>query len=163
MNIKNHGLLVTMLTLLIALPGLVSASDFRLTAFKGVLGFSELTKGEAKIAHDMLSARSLTRSDYSELNNLCVSEIILEDFASAIETCELALNEKDKARDLGFSQKKKITASILSNLAVAKALGGDLVGAQLDLETSLSLNRKNKSAISNFDWLNSDLLVSLKA
>lgn len=161
MNMKNHGLLVTMLTFLIALPGLVSASDFRLTAFKGALGFSELTKGEAKIAHDMLSARSLTRSDYSELNNLCVSEIILGDFASAIETCELALNEKDKARDLGFSQKKKITASILSNLAVAKALGGDLVGAQLDLETSLSLNRKDKSAISNFDWLNSDLLASL--
>ena len=161
MNMKNHGLLVTMLTFLIALPGLVSASDFRLTAFEGALGFSELTKGEAKIAHDMLSARSLTRSDYSELNNLCVSEIILEDFASAIEACELALNEKNKSRDLGFNQKKKITASILSNLAVAKALGGDLVGAQLDLETSLSLNRKNKSAISNFAWLNSDLLASL--
>lgn len=161
MNMKNHGLLVTLLTFLIALPGLVSASDFRLTAFEGALGFSELTTGEAKIAHDMLSARGLTRSDYSELNNLCVSEIILEDFASAIEACELALNEKDKARDLGYSQKKKITASILSNLAVAKALGGDLAGAQLDLEKSLSLNRKDKSAISNFDWLHSDLLASL--
>ena len=105
-------------------------------------------------------ARSGKKMDFLELNNLCVLELLVKDFSSAIESCETALGKSTSTRGIGFGAKKKVEASIHSNLAVAKALSGDLEGAEKELEMALSLNSLDSNAKANLEWLESSVLIA---
>ena len=84
----------------------------------------------------------------------------MEDFSSAIKSCQVAIEKSGKSRDIGFSSKRKALASVHSNLAVAKALSGDVEGAQYELQMALSLNSRDTNVKSNIEWLESSNLVA---
>ena len=84
----------------------------------------------------------------------------MEDFNAAITNCQVAIEKSGKSRDIGFSNKRKALASIHSNLAVAKALSGDVEGAQHELQMALSLNSRDTNVKLNIEWLESSNLVA---
>lgn len=127
-----------------------ASAEYRVTALGKATGFTELLATDASKAASKLGALSLFKMDFLEFNNLCVTEILLENYELAIATCHTALEKTESALDISFKEEKKAKAAILSNLAVAKAKSGDAVGAKLDLELALSLNSRNANAVANY-------------
>ena len=98
--------------------------------------------------------------DFLELNNFCVLGVLVEDFSAAIESCEAAIKLSAKSREIGFFSKKKVLASIHSNLAVAKALSGDAEGAENELQMAITLNSRDGNVKMNIEWLESSNLIA---
>jgi Flp pilus assembly protein TadD len=59
-----------------------------------------------------------------------------------------------------LSRRNEVKAAIYSNLAVAKAMNGDLTGAQTDLGKALALNARDKNAVQNKGYITNEKLVS---
>ena len=157
----------SLIVLVLSISGIFSAftnasEEYRLSAFADVLGYAQIQAKEVIEAKEFMSYRTKKKGDFLELNNLCVLGVLVEDFSAAIESCETALEISDRSRGIGFSSKKKALASIHSNLAVAKALNGDLEGAEYELEVALSLNSRDANIKVNIQWLeNSNLVAAL--
>lgn len=128
-------------------------AEYRVTAFGKTPGFSELLSNDAASAEFKLEKLSESKMGFSEMNNLCVTRILLKEFDAAITTCSTALDKAESAYDIGALEEKKAKASILSNLAVARALNGDAPGAKSDLEAALSLNSSNSNAQGNYQLI----------
>ena len=157
----------SLIVLVLSISGIFSAftnatEEYRLSAFADVLGYAQILAKDVIEAKEFMSYRAKKKADFLELNNFCVLGVLVEDFSAAIESCEAALGISDKSRGIGFSSKKKALASIHSNLAVAKALNGDLEGAEYELEVALSLNSRDANVKVNIQWLeNSNLIAAL--
>ena len=161
MTLIKHGLMVLVVGFSVAFSALSSANEeYRLSAFADVLGYAQIKSKDIASAKEFMSVRSQKKLDFLELNNLCVLGVLVEDFNAAIDTCEVAIEKSGKSREIGFSSKKKALASIHSNLAVAKALSGDIEGAHYELQMALSLNSRDTNIILNLEWLETSILVA---
>ena len=161
MKLVKSGLIAIVTGVVAAFSAVSSASDeYRLSAFADVSGYAQIKSNNIEEAKEFIVARSGKKMDFLELNNFCVLELLVEDFSSAIEICKTALDKSTSARGIGFGAKKKVEASIHSNLAVAKALSGDLEGAEIELEMALSLNSLDSNAKANLEWLASSVLIA---
>ena len=139
-----------------------ATEEYRLSAFADVLGYAQIKANNVNEAKAFMAAKIKKKSDFLELNNFCVLAVLVEDFNAAIESCETAIEMSEKSREIGFSSKKKALASIHSNLAVARALNGDLEGAEYELQIALTLNSRDTNVKLNMEWLEaSNLLASL--
>lgn len=134
-------------------------ADYRLTAFSDTVGFKALVDEDLAAAKSAFASRSLKRMDYFEANNLCVAQILLEEFESAITSCSSALEKAETSSELTIRNEKVALASVYSNLAVAKAITGDTAGASSDLEMALSLNQKDGNASLNYDLISTNLIA----
>lgn len=134
-------------------------ADYRLTAFSDTAGFQALVKEDLTMAKATFSSRSLKRMDYFEANNLCVAQILLEEYDAAITSCSSALEKSKFSSELSFRNEKVALASVYSNMAVAKAMSGDTAGANVDLEMALSLNEKDGNASINYDLISTNLVA----
>ncbi len=134
-------------------------ADYRLTAFSDTPGFLALVREDLEKAEATFASRSLKNMDYFEANNLCVSQILFEEYDAAITSCSSALEKAGFSSELTFENEKLALASIYSNLAVAKAMAGDTAGASLDLETALSLNEKDGNASMNYNLISTNLVA----
>ena len=134
-------------------------ADYRLTAFSDTAGFQALVKEDLATAKTTFESRSLKSMDYFEANNLCVAQILLEEYAEAITSCSSALEKSEYSSELSYSNEKIALAAIYSNLAVAKAITGDTAGANVDLEMALSLNEKDGNASLNYDLISTNLIA----
>ncbi len=136
-----------------------ASADYRVTAFGDAIAYKAL------IAKDVVSAKSafyttdLSKLDFVAANNLCVTQILAKELVSAIESCSLALEKAEIDLELSAMTEKSAKASIYSNLAVAKAMSGDLTGASIDLEKALLLNSRDRNAVSNYNLISSTLAV----
>ena len=139
-----------------------ATEEYRLSAFADVSGYAQIKANNVNEAKVFMAAKIKKKPDFLELNNFCVLGVLVEDFNAAIESCETAIEMSEKSRKIGFSSKKKALASIHSNLAVAKALSGDLEGAEYELQVALTLNSRDTNVKLNMEWLEaSNLLASL--
>jgi hypothetical protein len=134
-------------------------ADYRLTAFSDTIGFQALLKKDLTKAEAIFSSRSLKNMDYFEANNLCVAQILLEQYDVAITSCSSALEKSKFSVELGFRKEKVALAAVYSNMAVAKVMSGDTDGANVDLEMALSLNEKDGNANINYDLISTNLIA----
>ena len=134
-------------------------ADYHLTAFGDTLGFGALLKEDTATIEKIFASSDVARMDYFEINNLCVAQILLEDFDSAVASCSTALEKADYSSELTVQGEKVALAAIYSNLAIAKVLTGDTAGAGVALEASLSLNKKDDNASMNYDQIKTTLVA----
>lgn len=134
-------------------------AEFQLTAFGDTLGYRALVTEDISSVEAIFATRDINKLDYFELNNLCVAQILLEEFDSAISSCATALETAQYSTELTHQKMKKALASVYSNLGVAKAMSGDIAGAGFELEKALSLNKWDSNALSNYDLFNTNLLA----
>ena len=134
-------------------------ADYRLTAFSDTLGFQALLKKDLTEAKTTFASRSLENMDYFEANNLCVAQILLEEYDAAITSCSTALEKSKFSVELSFGKEKVALAAVYSNMAVAKVMSGDTAGANVDLEMALSLNEKDGNASINYDLISTNLIA----
>jgi|TARA_B110000305_G_scaffold236870_1_gene299062 hypothetical protein len=134
-------------------------ADYRLTAFSDTAGFQALVKEDLAKAKSIFASRSLKNMDYFETNNLCVAQILFEEYDAAIASCSSAIAKSKFSSELTFGNEKVALASIYSNLAVAKVMAGDGAGANVDLEMALSLNQKDSNASINYDLISTNLIA----
>ena len=161
MFLIRKTLLVAALGISGTFSALTSATEeYRLSAFADVLGYAQIKSNDVIEAKDFIATKMKRKPDFLELNNFCVLGVLVEDFSSAIESCEAAIEMSDKSREVGFSSKKKAMASIHSNLAIAKALSGDLEGAEYELQVALTLNSRDTNVKMNIEWLESSNLIA---
>lgn len=154
--------LVNKSRLVIAVVGLGSilavgtaSADYRVTAFGEALAYRALLSGNVESARSAFASKDLARMDFVAANNLCVTQILAKELDAAIDSCTVALNKLEKDLELGMSAEKSAKASIYSNLAVARAMSGDLVGASGDLEKALDLNVRDRNASRNYNLVSS--------
>ena len=160
MKIISHtklALIALTLTSSFATSG--ALADYRLTAFSDTPGFRALVNEDLPAAKSIFASRSLQKMDYFEANNLCVAQILLEEFEAAIVSCSSAIEKAESSSELTIKNEKVALASVYSNLAVAKAITGDTAGASVDLEMALSLNQKDGNASINYGLISTNLLA----
>lgn len=137
-----------------ALASLLAANtalaEYRVTAFGHTMGYEDLIKADSDAVESTFAGKSLSGLDYSEANNLCVAQILLKDFDAAIASCEAAVTKAERAFDINVADIDSVKASIYSNMAVAKALGGKQAEASKDLELALEFNSRDKNANTNY-------------
>ena len=134
-------------------------ADYHVAAFSDTLGFGALLKKDVALVEKTFATSKVERMDFFEINNLCVAQIILEDFESAVSSCGVALEKADYSSELTAEGQKVALAAIYSNLAIAKVMSGDSAGASVALETSLSLNQKDGNASMNYDLIKTNLVA----
>jgi hypothetical protein len=139
----------------------IASAEYHVTAFGDTAGYYNLVSLDAEPVLSTLSGRLAL--DYAEANNLCVAQILAKDYSAAVASCELALEEVREAFDLTMSTEKSAKASIFSNMAVAKALAGDLEAANEDLKMALSLNGRDGNAVANFAEVSAKLPSGIAA
>ena len=160
MKTFSHSKLALLAVTLTASIATSSAfADYRLTAFSDTPGFMALVKEDLPEAKAIFASRSLKNMDYFEANNLCVAQVLLKEYEAAITSCSSALEKSEYSSELTYRNEKIALASVYSNLAVAKAMSGDAAGANLDLETALSLNEKDGNANLNYDLISTNLVA----
>ena len=134
-------------------------ADYHLTAFSDTHGFRALLAEDVAAAEATFASRKIERMDYFEANNLCVAQILMEEFDAAISSCSTAIEKVEFSSELGLIDEKVALASIYSNLAIAKVMSGDTAGANTDLEMALSLNQKDGNASMNYDLISANLVA----
>ena len=161
MFLIRKSLIVVALVISGTFSALTNATEeYRLSAFADVLGYAQIKANDVIEAKDFMATKIKKKPDFLELNNFCVLGVLVEDFSAAIESCEAAIEMSTQSREIGFSSKKKALASIHSNLAIAKALSGDLEGAEYELELALSLNSRDTNVKINIEWLETSNLIA---
>lgn len=132
-----------------------AAADYRVTAFGDAVAYRALMTRDVESAKSAFSSKDLAKLDFIAANNLCVTQILAKELGSAIESCSIALEKVESDFGLGLMTEKSAKASIYSNLAVAKAMSGDVAGASSDLEKALMLNSRDRNASSNYNLISS--------
>lgn len=130
-------------------------AEYRLTAFGNTIGYRSLVSVDVQAIESTFAGINLSGLDHFEANNLCVAQILLKDFDEAISSCEAALEKVDKAFSTRPMAINSATASIYSNMAVAKALSGDKPSAVEAIEAALSYKSGDKNINTNFSQLSS--------
>ncbi|MFT4888728.1 MAG: tetratricopeptide (TPR) repeat protein [Pseudohongiellaceae bacterium] len=130
-------------------------AEYRLTAFGNTIGYRSLISADVESIESTFGRISLSGLDHFEANNLCVAHILLKDFNQAISTCNAAIEKTKKAYSTSPMAINSATASIYSNMAIAKAMSGDKISAIQDLELALSFNRQDKNVNTNYNQLSS--------
>lgn len=138
-----------------------ASADYRLTAFSDTLAFEALLVEDGRSAGKIFELVGSYDLDYFEANNLCVTEILLEDYAAAISACSAALEKSVLSRELSSENKNRALASIHSNLGVAKALNGDSSGANGEFEMALTLNALDRNASTNYELISTNLIAEI--
>ncbi|MEZ5489819.1 MAG: hypothetical protein R3F50_05825 [Gammaproteobacteria bacterium] len=153
--------------LLLATTGLCSlllsataSADYRVTAFGYSSEYDALLSQDVASAKSILRDRSLDSLDFVKANNLCVTQILTEEFAAAEVACSAALEKVEKDLSIGVVATRDAKASIYSNLAVALAMSGNIAAASAALETALSLNSRDKNAVANYSLVSQKLPAS---
>ena len=157
--ISHSKLALIALTLTSSFATSGALADYRLTAFSDTPGFRALIAKDLVAAKSTFASRSLEKMDYFEANNLCVAQILLEEFNAAISSCSSALKKAKNSSELTTQDEKVALAAVYSNLAVAKAITGDTAGAGIDLEMALSLNKRDSNASINYGLISTNLLA----
>ena len=137
-----------------------ASADYRVTAFGDAVAYKALIAKDVASAKSAFYTADLTKLDFVAANNLCVTQILAKELMAAIESCSLALEKAEGSVDMSATTEKSAKASIYSNLAVAKAMSGDLSGASLDLEKALMLNSRDRNAVSNYNLISSTVAGS---
>ena len=158
-SFSHSKLTLVAITLASSLTTTSAFADYHLTAFSNTLGFKALISEDISATEATFASRSIKNMDYFEANNLCVAQIILEDFDSAIASCSSALDKAGFSSELTIEKEKIALAAIYSNLAVAKAMIGDTAGANVDLEMALTLNKRDDNANINYNLISTNLLA----
>lgn len=144
---------ITALGLGAMLAASTAAADYRVTAFGDAVAYKALIAKDVASAKSAFYTTDLSKLDFIAANNLCVTQILAEELSAAIESCSLALEKAERDLGLTVSAEKSAKASIYSNLAVAKAMSGDLSGASVELEKALLLNSRDRNAASNYSLI----------
>lgn len=160
MKVLKNGLIASTFGFLSLAASLPAVAEYRLTAFGETLGYSALVAKDAEAANEVFDSRNTYSMDFLEVNNLCLSKILIEDFPAAILNCEAALEKAESSLAFTTSAKEGALASIYSNLAVAKALSGDMESAATDLRAALELNGRDANALANSRYIASNLIAS---
>lgn len=137
----------------------IAIAEYKLTAFGDSTAYAALINQDVDGARAKLRFISMQEMDFADANNLCVAEVLEKDFAAAVAACELALERVELEPYISLLSESLAKASIYSNLAVAKALAGDLSAASSYLELSLSLNDEDANALSNYDLISASLVA----
>ncbi|GAB5499906.1 MAG: hypothetical protein PsegKO_22170 [Pseudohongiellaceae bacterium] len=137
-----------------------ASAEYRVTAFGDAIAYKALISMDVESAKSAFYTKDLTKLDFVAANNLCVTQILSKELSAAIASCELALEKVETDFELTVSLEKEAKASIFSNLAVAKAMSGDLTGASADLERALMLNVRDQNAKVNIRQISANLDVS---
>lgn len=137
----------------------IAIAEYKLTAFGDSTAYASLINQDVDGARAKLRFISMQEMDFADANNLCVAEVLEKDFAAAVAACELALERVELEPYISLLSESLAKASIYSNLAVAKALAGDLSAASSYLELSLSLNDEDANALSNYDLISASLVA----
>ncbi len=130
-------------------------ADYRVTALGHSSEFGALLGKNVSNAKVILSDQPLVNLDFLEANNLCVTHILDKNYTAAELACSAALEKLDSISimeevTMGTVTRRKAKSAIYSNLAVAKALNGDVTNAVAALEEALSVNPGDRNAIANY-------------
>ncbi|MEX0963892.1 MAG: hypothetical protein WDZ52_07630 [Pseudohongiellaceae bacterium] len=147
------------LTLTSAFATTSAFADYHLTAFSDTVGFQALLAEDVAAAKATFASRRIERMDYFEANNLCVAQILMEEFDAAIASCSTALDKAEFSSELTVERENIALAAIYSNLAVAKVMVGDTAGANSSLEIALLLNEKDGNANMNYNLISANLVA----
>lgn len=152
-KVRSHIASVFVAGALLIAAASSAQAEYRLTAFGDTIGYRSLISADVENIETTFGGMSLSRLDYFEANNLCVAQILLKDFDEAISTCTAAISKTERVFAINPAATNSATASIYSNMAVAKAMSGDKISAIKDLELAFSFNRKDKNMKANYDQL----------
>jgi len=130
-----------------------ASAEYRVTAFGYSSEYDALLSKDVASAKSILGDRAVAALDFIEANNLCVAQILADELGSAIASCGAALEKVESDRSISRATERAAKASIYSNLAVAKAMSGDMLGASRALETALTLNARDRNAVSNYNLI----------
>ncbi len=145
--------LIGVASLLMILGAGSASADYRITAFGDAIAYRALLTRDAEAAISALGSRNSAILKFDEINNLCVAYILDANYSAAIASCERALLKLERELKLTMNAEKSAKASIYSNMAVAKALAGDLTGASEDLQQALSFNGRDRNALENLELI----------
>ncbi len=160
MKTSTHSKIAALaLTLTYTVAPTGAFADYHLTAFSDTLGFKGLLAEDVAAAEATFGRRKIERMDYFEANNVCVAQILMEGFEAAISSCSSALEKAEFSSELTVEDEKIALAATYSNLAVARVMSGDAAGANIDLDTALSLNWRDVNASMNYDRISSTLVA----
>ncbi|MEX2468328.1 MAG: hypothetical protein WD396_01100 [Pseudohongiellaceae bacterium] len=148
--IAKSRILLSTASLSLALFAGSASAEYRVTAFGYSSEYEALLAKDVASAKSILGDRAVTRLDFIETNNLCVTQILASELESAFASCAAALEKVDSDATITQATARAAKASIYSNLAVARAISGDMMGASSDLEAALSLNSRDRNAVSNY-------------
>jgi len=125
-------------------------AEYYVAAFDHGAAFTQLMDRDSETAKTRLSEDMSLSPDYADTNNLCVNQILTNEYSKAIDSCQKAL---EKVPDSNRHTIRIHRSQVQANLAVAKAMAGDRAGAIVDLEKSLSIYGRNKNATKNYEFL----------
>lgn len=143
-------ILLTAASLGVALFAGSSSAEYRVTAFGYSDEYAALLSKDVASAKSILGDRAIAQLDFIEANNLCVAQILASELGSAVASCTAALRKVEADLSINRAGGRIAKASIYSNLAVARVMSGDVMGASGDLESALTLNARDRNAISNY-------------
>lgn len=163
-NPSFNGLLVA--TLVLSMLPIVASADYRVSAFQGAPGFTQIMEAQYEEAIEVLSStaqRAERAPKYVLVANLCVSEMMIQTPEAALESCNAALDSLSAYSSAIFSrQDRKQSASVLlSNRGVVLALKGDLGGAESDFARAVDYDSRNVNAKKNLAHLRSKQLAAI--
>lgn len=136
-----------------------AAAEYRVTAFGNAKAYTALISKNLSDAEIAFSRSKLEVLDFGSSNNLCVTKILGNELDEAVGACEAALEKLSSEIYISAFSEKAAKASIYSNLAVAKALEGDLSAASTYLEISLSHNSDDENAQINYELIAASLIA----
>lgn len=162
-KVNTAPLWVSLSGLCAALISASASAEYRLTAIAEATAYSALLSGNVARASEQFELAG-SDMDFAALNNLCVKEVLAGELASALATCEAALDELDRGAGLALRSERAARAAILSNRGVAAALQGDVATALVDVERALAFNGADRNArINRSEILRSESLISIAA
>ncbi len=134
------------------------SADYRVTAFGEATAYNALMSADAETAKSIFARKSVAKLDFTALNNLCVTQILSSEYTAAIATCKSALEDVETDLTIPSATEKAAKADILSNMAVAKVMSGDLAGAVTDIELAASLDGYDRNVSSNYELISAKRL-----
>jgi hypothetical protein len=133
-------------------------ADYYISAFDDGQAFNSLIRGDVETAMKKLNQTGSKNLGYADINNLCVGQVLSKETAGAVQTCLVALDKVGP--NILYKERSSMKSAIYSNLAVARALNGDKVGAIEAVRLSIRLNGRNKNALKNYELLKVNQLAA---
>ncbi|MFT7686874.1 MAG: hypothetical protein ACI9FB_002222 [Candidatus Azotimanducaceae bacterium] len=133
-------------------------AEYYISAFDNGKAFNSLIRGDVEGAMKKFSQTGDRKLSYADINNLCVGQVLSKETAGAVGTCLSALDKVGPS--ILYKERSSMKSAIYSNLAVARALNGDKVGAIEAVRFSIRLNGRNENALKNHELLMSNQLAA---
>ena len=144
-------------------PAAEAGAQYHVSAYADSPGYTQIMSADYAAAGEAIPNYSPLTPSFALSTNRCVSEIMADSLASALESCNRALRKMPNyLMPLGAASIRDRNATrsdLLSNRGVVLALTGQWAEAESDFELAAKLDPENTNAEKNLTFLRSSRLT----